>query len=143
MLLCRNAVSAHAAHLTPSLPPAPRQVMDKLQLDQVTEGPGEGAYVHGMHLTGARWDYRTHKLTEPRPKELFSAAPVLWFKPGMAAMKPSYPHYACPLYNTSERRGVLSTTGHSTNFVLWVHLASDEAEDHWVLRGTAMVLQAP
>ena len=49
--------------------------------------------------------------------------------------------YECPVYKTSVRAGVLSTTGQSTNFVLTVELPSVEGSDYWVLQGTALLLQ--
>ena len=49
--------------------------------------------------------------------------------------------YECPVYKTSVRAGVLSTTGQSTNFVLSVEIPSTEESDYWVLQGTALLLQ--
>ena len=49
--------------------------------------------------------------------------------------------YECPVYKTSVRAGVLSTTGQSTNFVLTVEMPSLEESDNWVLQGTALLLQ--
>ena len=49
--------------------------------------------------------------------------------------------YKCPVYKTSVRAGILSTTGQSTNYILAIDLPCSENElpDHWTLRGTALL----
>ena len=80
-------------------------------------------------------------LVEQSPKVLFTLAPTMWTKPAKESELSEYPFYDCPVYKTSERWGMLSTTGHSTNFVMMVRLPSNKPQKHWIQRGVAMLTQ--
>ena len=93
----------------------------------------------GLFFDAASWDGTLHELAESRPKELFSAVPKMHFVPKKVTDFDNFAHYNCPMYKTSERRGVLSTTGHSTNFVMDVRVPTSRDASHWIKRGTAML----
>lgn len=108
---------------------------------QYTEPPEEGVYIYGMYLEGCGWDEKAGVLCESEAKVLFSYAPCMHLVPMPVDELRTYPHYRCPLYRTAERRGVLATTGHSTNFVLFAKLPTNEDPKHWTMRGVAMLSQ--
>jgi dynein heavy chain len=108
---------------------------------EYTERPEAGVYAYGLFLEGCAWDAKAKMLCESQPKTLFVTAPCMFFKPVEASAVSTYPHYQCPVYRTAERRGVLATTGHSTNFVMFVKMPSDVPQSHWVMRGVAMLSQ--
>eukprot|EP00924_Labyrinthula_sp_SR-Ha-C_P010247 snap_masked-scaffold_23-processed-gene-1.31-mRNA-1 protein AED:0.10 eAED:0.11 QI:0/-1/0/1/-1/1/1/0/4309 len=108
--------------------------------------PENGANIYGLFLEGA--NYIEH-LIESTPKELFVSMPVIQLTPvdiGKEEIlkmlkEKTEKSYECPIYKTSDRFGILSTTGHSTNFVMFMNVPMKEGDrkNHWVKRGVAML----
>ena len=101
--------------------------------------PEDGVLMYGMFMEACRWDFEEHKLCDPLPKELFSDAPMLLLNPVYNREPPDETtFYYCPLYKTLDRFGVLSTTGHSTNFVLMLEMPTDLPQSFWIKRAAAL-----
>ena len=115
-------------------------VKDDLAVEDVKERPADGCYIYGLWLEGARWDKIQHCLAWSFPKDLYTAMPVMHLLPIENRVAPTTGIYHCPVYKVLSRRGTLSTTGHSTNFVLFLELVSKVSKDIWIRAGVAIFL---
>jgi dynein heavy chain len=105
--------------------------------------PQVGVNVHGLVFDGSRWSGATRVLDEQEVGETFSPAPWLHLVPTAQNGQTSAQFYQCPVYITSKREGVLSTTGTSTNFVVALPVPTREPAEHWTQRGAALLLGTP
>lgn len=81
----------------------------------------------------------TKVLQEARARELQFKMPLIVFTPTKIENNLEKTGYECPCYRTLARFGTLSTTGHSTNFMLYVQLPCEEGSGrHWIKRSVAL-----
>ncbi|RYY33074.1 hypothetical protein EON62_04620 [archaeon] len=114
------------------------QMMD-FDETRVTAPPRDGVYIYGMYMEGARWDASAQQMAEMLPGQLYDRLPCMWLEPVLAKSLNTSGTYACPFYKTSKRAGVLTTTGHSSNFVMTMFLPTTHTQEHWVRRGVALL----
>ena len=105
-----------------------------LQPELITEGPEDGVIVFGMYMEGARFDHETWKVADSQPGRMYDLLPAVYMKPAVNH-KQAPSTYACPVYKTAVRKGVLSTTGMSTNFVVPIEfpILEHESEQKYIL----------
>ncbi|TNJ26993.1 Dynein heavy chain [Giardia muris] len=121
---------------------ATKIAIDELAFDFSTESPKEGhaATISGLFLQCASWA-AAHGLVAARPGVLFEEMPNITLIPMRAVDFEVGSRYPCPVYRTSLRRGVLTTTGHSSNYIFDVLLPSEEPAGKWVRLGVALFQQ--
>jgi dynein heavy chain, axonemal len=114
--------------------------------------PDRGAYVNGLFFQGAMWDpesdgceggggKKAGAIRDSAPRVLFMPMPSFWLIVSKTVDVIERHTYTCPTYKTSMRQGQLSTTGHSTNYIMAIELPMrpDETERKWVKAGVAML----
>ncbi|KAI9144540.1 dynein heavy chain and region D6 of dynein motor-domain-containing protein [Paraphysoderma sedebokerense] len=106
---------------------------------EIENKPPDGCYIRGLYLEGARWDPVEKVLADGKPKELYTDMPVIWLLPKQNLQKPETDIYDCPCYKTIARAGTLSTTGHSTNYILTIELPTNLPQSYWIKRGVALI----
>ncbi|XP_070782457.1 dynein axonemal heavy chain 6 [Enoplosus armatus] len=112
----------------------------KLDMDEELPEPDDGVLVHGMFMESSRWDDGNMVIEDALPRVMNAVLPVVHFEPQQNYV-PEPDLYHAPLYKTSARAGTLSTTGHSTNFVVTVMLPSKRHSDYWISKASALLCQ--
>jgi dynein heavy chain len=119
----------------------------KMAWERLTSKPADGCYIRGLFMEGARWNAKTESIDDSLPKQLYTEIPVIHLDPQQFRAEPTTGIYRCPVYKILSRRGVLSTTGHSTNFIMWIELPSNRTniinnegksdQEEWIRAGVA------
>ncbi|XP_036729228.1 dynein heavy chain 6, axonemal [Balaenoptera musculus] len=116
------------------------QFGQELPMDMELPSPEDGVLVHGIFMDASRWDNKEMVIEDALPGQMNPMLPVVHFEP-QQNYEPSPTLYHSPLYKTGARAGTLSTTGHSTNFVVTVLLPSKRSKDYWIAKGSALLCQ--
>jgi len=100
--------------------------------------PEEGVYIHGLFMDGAAWNYNDMVMEDQQFGTMFVKCPIINFIPWQDK-KVNPDKYRIPIYKTSVRAGTLSTTGHSTNFVMPMEVETEADPSYWTLKGAALL----
>jgi dynein heavy chain len=101
-----------------------------------------------MYLEGCRWNAEEGTLDNSKPKQLYTQMAMIHLMPVKDRKTPTEGVYRCPTYKILSRRGVLATTGHSTNFIMWIELPAKDSNfinnegvtdnERWIKAGVGM-----
>jgi len=95
----------------------------------------DGCYVRGLFLEGAGWDYDRACLCRQSAKQLVYELPITEIIPMETNKVRRHHTFRTPVYVTSARRNAMGV-----GLVFEADLATTQHQSHWVLQGTALVL---
>lgn len=95
----------------------------------------DGCYVSGMYLEGASWDLQRSCLRVQDPKVLVVNLPIMQVIPTEASKVKLHNTFRTPVYVTQARKNAMGV-----GLVFEADLATMDHVSHWVLQGTALVL---
>merc|ERR1712166_595002 len=104
----------------------------KREVEDIETNARDGAYIHGLHLEGARFDVQAGQLQSCKPKEMSFQMPVLQVKAIPASTAGGSNTFYCPVYKTQQR---------GPTFVFTANLRSRQPAAKWVLAGACMVME--
>jgi len=96
-----------------------------------------GVYIHGLCLDGCSYDLKSRCLIESKPKELYTALPIVHVTAVTNKMrqaeqqKAKLRKYQCPVYTVPKRTDL--------NYVTTFEIPTKHDPDHWTLRGVAVL----
>ena len=96
-------------------------------------------FYNSLYVEGVQWSDVQMGLEESQPRTLYTRLSV---KRRKRQINCTIVRCTCLLYNMSERLGQLSTTGHSTNFIVYLQLCS-WAVEKWTRILGAKEVQVP
>ena len=108
-----------------------------IKAEEVTERLQDGCYISGLYIEGAGWDSKESRLVRQPPKVLIQEMPVLQVIPVEAHRLKLSGTFRSPVYVTSDRKSAAGV-----GMVFEADLDSKEHQSHWVLQGTALVLNS-
>lgn len=95
----------------------------------------------GLYMEGGRWNRNTQCLDECLPRVQYDALPVITIEFQKSSCTVDESQHSMPLYRTNDRRGCITTTGHSTNYIMNIALNTAKLSKHWTIRGVAALCQ--
>ncbi|XP_076986007.1 dynein axonemal heavy chain 14, partial [Tamandua tetradactyla] len=115
-----------------------------------TEASHNGVHIFGLFMEGARWNHEKKILDDSLPFEISCDFPEIHFLPTkISTEKPITSNqtdserytFECPVYQTPQRLGILTTTGLSTNFLTSVYLSTKKPPSHWITMRVALLCE--
>jgi len=100
--------------------------------EQTESRAREGAYVTGLFLEGAKWNWQSGVIDESEPREMFSIMPVIGCRAVLVDKLETNGVYQCPCYKTQFR---------GPTFVFFGTLRSKMPSAKWVLAGVCLIME--
>ena len=101
-------------------------------VEQTESFARDGAYITGLYLEGARWNWNAGMLEECIAREMFFSMPVITAHAVLSEKLQKNGIYRCPVYITQNR---------GPTYVFTASLRSKKPSAKWTLAGVAMLLE--